>query len=216
MTAYCTESDVYRFVPPGLLAQPGRPVASVIAASGTFILDQHGLALNAAVAFRADPSGSLPTGLTAEVTYYAIPVTSNSFRVATAPGGAAVTFSTTGEDVIAITSLPWAEWIAECSAMLDQTLPAHVVPALNPDGSVPEPVKVYTACLLAIRALAHTGRETAAVQAQLEYWQRQADRWARGVPLRGAVVPASSNCAITRSGARVDPRGWDAPGGRIP
>lgn len=213
MSAYCAAADAYRFVPPGILKNPGRLVWAVSTSTETMTLDGHGFALNQPLLFRAESGGSLPSPLAAGTTYYAIPLTESTFQVAASSGGAAINLTTAGSNVIAIAPFQWDEWIIECSAMVEQTLPAHVVPI---ESTVPEPVRLYTACLLAMRALAHVGAQTQAVQVQLDFWGKQADKWARGVPLRGANVPASANLAVTRSASQVDPRGWDSPGGRLP
>jgi hypothetical protein len=215
-TAYCTTADVYRFVPPGVLEVPGRLVSAVSSTSEVITLAGHGLSTDQEVLFRAESGGSLPSPLVAGTTYYAIVLTADTFQVATAAGGGAINLTTAGTNVILVVPLQWTAWIAECSAMVEQTMPAHVVPCLNSDGSIPEPVRVYTAALVALRALAHVGAETAAVQGQMEFWSKQADKWGRGVPLRGVDVPASANCAITRSGYSVDPRGWDRGTGMLP
>lgn len=205
MSSYCTEQDAYRFIPPGMVSLAGRLLSGVDTSADALTLNAHGLALDSPLSLRAESGGSLPSPLVAGTVYYAIPLSSDSFRVASAPGGSAINLTTAGSNIVAIPQLPWTLWIAECSAMLDQVLPAHVVPIT---GTVPEPVRLYTAALLAMRALAHVGAETAAVQGQIEFWSKQADKWSRAVPLRGANVPASANCAIVGSVSGADPRGW--------
>ncbi len=215
-TQYCAQHDVYRFAAPGLLQVPGRLVASVSSTTWVFTLAGHGLATDDAISFRAESGGSLPTGLSAGVVYYAIYVSPDTFQVAASAGGSAIHVSTTGSNVIAVPQVPWSRFIDECSAMTEQTVPAHAVPLLNPDLTVPEPIRAFTAAQVAMRVLAFCGRETDAVQGQMEYWGKLADKWARGVPLRGVQRPASANVAITRSAAQVDPRGWDRGNGRFP
>lgn len=215
-TLYCEQADVYRFVAPGLLQVPARVVAAVSTTAYTFTLQGHGLSTDDELAFRADGGGSLPTGLTAGVTYYAIVVSPDVFSVAAAPGGTAVHFTTAGTNVVACVRIPWTRFITECSAVVEQVLIAHAPPLLDSDGNVPQLVREFTAARLAMRALAYCGRETEAVQASLDRIEKEAERWSRGVPLRGASRPASTNVAITRSAAQVDPRGWDRAGGRFP
>lgn len=218
MTAYCQQSDVYRFVPPGTLQAPGRLVSSVSTTAESLTLAGHGLATDDPILFRAESGGSLPSPLAAGTTYYAIVLTEDTLQVAAAPAGSALNLSSSGSNVILIAPLKWDEWIAEASAAVEQGMPAHKVPLLNDDDSVPESVRSYTALLVAQRALAHVGAHTAAAElvAQMPFWSKQVEKWAKGVPLRGTQVPASSNCAITRSGASVDPRGWERGTGRLP
>ena len=215
-TQYCAQADVYRFAAPGLLQVPARLVASVSTTAYTFTLAGHGLATDDALSFRAESGGTLPTNIAAGVVYYAIYVSPDTFQVATAPGGVAVHTTTAGSNVLAIPQIPWSRLIDEASAMSEQTVVAHAVPLLNDDGTTPEPVRAFTAAQVALRALAFCGRETEAVQGQMEYWGKLADKWGRGVPLRGVQRPVSTNTAITRSAAQVDPRGWDRGTGRFP
>ena len=210
---YCEKQDVYRFVPAGILAVPGRLVSSASASTELLTLDGHGLVLNQTISFRAEAGGSLPSPLVAGTTYYAKPVSDSTFQVAATSGGTAINLTTTGSNIVLIADLPWADWIAECSAMIDQTLVAHVVPITGP---IPEPVRVYCSALLAFRALSHVGASTGSVQSSIEFWAKQAKEWARGVPLRGANVPVAGNLASSFSGVAGDPRGWTRGSSRIP
>ena len=99
--------------------------------------------------------------------------------------------------------------------MVEQTLPGHVVPIT---GTVPVPVRMYTAALAAMRALAHVGSSNAMLQQQIDFFSKQADKWAKGITIRGAVVPTSGNLAVTGTVAGADPRGWVGRNGntRIP
>jgi hypothetical protein len=215
-TQYCAQHDAYRFAAPGMLQVPARSVAAVSTSTWLFTLAGHGFATDDEVAFRAEAGGSLPTGLTAGVTCFAIYVSPDTFQVAASAGGAAIHVSTTGSNVLAVAHIPWSRFIDECSAMTEQTIVAHKVPLLNDDGTVPEPVRAFTAAQLAMRVLAFCGRETQAVEGQLKYWGALAEKWGRGVPLRGVARPPAVNVAISRSGARVDPLGWDRGDGRFP
>lgn len=211
---YCIQQDVYRFVPAGILAsQSVSRLVVAVASSDIFTLDGHGLELNQELTFRAESGGSLPSPMVAGTTYYAIPLTSNTFQISASLSGLALNITTAGSNTLVIPELPWTSWIAECDAMIDQTLVGHVVPIT---GTIPEPVRLYSACLLAMRVLAHVGASTSAVQGQLEFWSKQAEKWSRGVPLRGANVPAAGNLAVSYSGHRADPRGWERGTGRIP
>ena len=64
-----------------------------IANPGVISWNAHGLAANAPVSFAT--TGALPTGLAAGVTYYVANPAANTFQLATAPNGAAITTSGT-------------------------------------------------------------------------------------------------------------------------
>lgn len=215
-TPYCVAADVYRFVPPGTLQVPGRLVSAVSTSAESFTLAGHGLADEQEVLFRAESGGSLPAPLVAGTTYYAKVLTADTFQVAETPGGAAVNLTSAGSNVIAVFPFQWTTWISESSAMVEQTVTAHKPPLLNDDDSIPEPIRLYTAALVAMRALAHVGAQTAAIQSQIEFFAKQAEKWSRGVPIRGEQRPANVSLAISRSAADVDPRGWDRGTGRLP
>lgn len=211
MSSYCTESDVYCFVPPGMLANPGRLIASVSTTAEALTIDGHGLATDDAVTFRAESGGSLPSPLVAGTTYYAIYVDDSSFKLSLTEGGAAINITSAGSNVMLIRPVPWTRWITECSALVEQSLPAHVVPIT---GTVPESVKMFTACLVAERALAYAGSQSLVNQVPTERYGKLAEKWGRGVPIRGATVPTAANLAI--SGTAYDPRGWSPTSGGIP
>lgn len=216
MTAYCVQADVYRFVPPGALQVAGRLLSSASTSAESMTLAGHGLRDDQALLFRAESGGSLPSPLVAGTTYYARVLTPDTFQVAATPGGSAINLTSSGSNVVCVAPLQWDDWIAECSAMVEQTMVAHTVPLLNPDDSIPEPVRMYTAALLAMRALAHVGADTAAVQRPLEYWAKQVEKWGKGVPLRGTQVPAAANLAAKATRSGTDPRGWIPSGGGLP
>ncbi len=85
----------------GLKAYFNRPASKfifviftvTIASPGVFTATAHGLALNDTVIFNTD--GALPTGLTADTTYYVITagLTADAFEVSTTQGGSAVNTS---------------------------------------------------------------------------------------------------------------------------
>lgn len=152
----------------------------------------------------------MPSPMVEGTTYYAIPLTSNTFQVAASISGSALNITTAGSNLLVIPEMPWTAWIDECSAMVDQTLPAHAVPMTV----VPECVRLYCAVLLAMRALAHVGAQTAAVQGQLEYWTKQAEKWGKGQIIRGTNAPACVNVAVVNP-YTADARGWSTDG-RLP
>lgn len=69
------------------------PVTITIASPGVVTWNGHGLSASWPVQFST--SGGLPTGLAAGVTYYVVSPTTNTFQVASAPGGAAINTSGT-------------------------------------------------------------------------------------------------------------------------
>lgn len=74
-----------------------RAVEHVSASSGTLTVTRHGLALDTPVVLRVSEDGAAPAGLSAGVTYYAIPTTGDVVRLAATAGGAAVTITDLGE-----------------------------------------------------------------------------------------------------------------------
>jgi microcystin-dependent protein len=68
-------------------------VTVTIAAPGVFTLNSHGLVVGDAVFL--ETSGSLPTGLSTDTTYYVVSsgLTSNNFQVSATPGGSAINTS---------------------------------------------------------------------------------------------------------------------------
>lgn len=211
MSAYATEFDAYTFIPPGLCANPGRMVSSVSATANTLTLDGHGLTTGDPITFRVESGGSMPSPLVAGTTYYAIRVDDSQLSVSLTVGGGAVDLTTAGSNLVLIRPLPWASWITQASDMVEQSLPQHVVPIT---GTVPESVKMYAAVLIAQKALAYVGSNSAVLQPQLEWWAKQTEKWARGQPIRGTNAPTSANLAVAYTAP--DPRGWMPTGGGIP
>jgi hypothetical protein len=214
MSAYCISSDLYAYgLPRGGLPNPGRIASAVSTSANTITVDGHGFALNAQVTFRAESGGSLPSPLAAGTAYYAIPVTDSTFQVATASGGGAVDLTTAGVNVVCIAELPFDECIEWASNLVEGFLPAHVVPLTAP---YPPVVVACTADLAASRLLAYVGGSRIDQQAKLVEAQRMLERWAKAIPIRGAIRPASANMAITGSVSGSDPRGWIPTDGTIP
>ena len=88
MTAYATRSDVYKYgLPRGMLANPGRLCASVLASTNAFELDGHGFETDDPILLRAEGTGAMPAPLVAGTTYYAIRVSESIFRIAATPAG---------------------------------------------------------------------------------------------------------------------------------
>lgn len=212
MTArYCTAADLYLYgVPRGGLPNPGRSIASVSTSANTLALDVHGFADDDAVTFRAESGGSLPAPLVEGTTYYAILVNDNAFSVAPAAGENAVDLTSSGSRFIVIAAVPVTAAIEWASVLLEDMLPAHVVPLTEP---YPPIVVATVAELAAGKLLALRGATTKSLSTTLDEAQKRLARWAKGIPLRGENVPAAAGVALSASAPRVDRRGWSRFGG---
>ncbi len=213
MAGYCTRADLYSFgVPRGTIPNPGRLVLSVDAAANRVFLGDHGFSLNDPVSFRAEMGGALPSPLVAGVGYFAIPVTDDLFQVSAAADGPAIDFTTAGAEVLVISPLPIDPAIEWGKAVIDQALIAHAVPLEVPF----PPIIVMTNAELAAAKLGYFSGGgsksladiTAAAMARVE-------KWAKGVPLRGANVRSDdrTNLATSASVPYADRRGWGRFGG---
>ncbi len=116
MVALCESADVFSVVSSASVPSSGRLCAFALNAGDVFELDCHGYALDDALRFRAEEGGSLPTGITAGTTYYAIPVDESRFQVSATSGGAAVTLTADGDLVVVMRDRPVVEAIAKASA----------------------------------------------------------------------------------------------------
>lgn len=208
---YCAAADLYSFgLPRGAVSNPGRLAASVAAGSDALELDVHGFALNDPVMFRADAGGSLPEPLAEGVTYYAIPVTESAFSVAAAADGPAIDLTTAGENVVVIAPLPVDSAIAWASRVIDDMLPAHVVPLEEP---IHELVKMTCAELAAGKLLARAGSASRSLTEMVDAARKRLERWAKGIPLRGADTPPPAGLAAGATAPYSDRRGWQRYGG---
>ena len=214
MSAYCEIADVYNWIPRGSVQNSARLLGSVATATDVITLDGHGLETDDPITFRADAGGELPTGLVEATTYYAIKLTDTTLSVAAAAAGSAIDLTSEGSNTLLIAPVPWVAWIAAASARMESTLPAHAVPLEAP---FPEIVIVYTAGLVAVKALLWSGNagppgfteEMERVRAELKEWRKN------GIPIRGAIVPTSANRAISGGAAASDVRGWAGRGDTV-
>jgi hypothetical protein len=212
MSAYCSTSDVYRWIPPGSVSNPARLVSAVSTSADTLTIDGHGLALNSTLQVRAESGGTLPSPLAEGTVYYAKPVTDSAVQLASTAGGTAINLTTTGANVVVIVDLPWATWIEEASAEIDCTMPAHVVPL----ATVPAIVRAYTSALVAERALTFCGVTTDALKERMVSLRLELKEWRRGVPIRGTNAPTQGgSLCVVASSLQADARGWNnASGGK--
>ena len=214
MTSYCTVSDVYDWIGPGRVSDPSALVSYVDTTYDLLTIDGHGLEDDDELQFRAESGGTLPTGITAGVVYYAIVVSDSTFKIAATSGGSAVDLSgSTWANVLCVFKLPWAKWIESSSAEVDCTMPAHAVPLT----AIPAIVRRYTAGLVAEKALAFTGQTSVQIQEQLRNARLEFAAWRKGVPIRGVDGP-TGYAAACASFSASDPRGWvrDGDNTRLP
>lgn len=203
--AYCTASDLYGYgVPRGSIPNPGRLIVAVDTTAHTLELGEHGFSDGDPVTFRAESGGSLPAPLVAGTTYYAIEISDSLFQVAATDGGAAVLLATEGSRIVAIAPLPIAKAIAYASGVIDDSVPAQVVPIENPPAII-----VATCAELAAAKLGYfagaVGKTLADV---LDAAQKRLDRWAAGAAVRGAGGQTSAASAASASVPYDDPTGW--------
>lgn len=209
---YCTDSDLYNYgLPRGSIPNPGRLVASASTSTGALTLDVHGFADDDPLTFRAEAGGTLPAPIVAGTTYYAIAVDDNSFRVSATAGGAPLTLTTAGSRTVVITPLPLEASRAWASRIVDQSLPAHLVPLAEP---FPDLVVMTTAELAIGKLLQGKGSTAKSLVMMVADAQKMLARWAKGVPLRGENVPPRANLAASATLPYADPRGWGRYGGR--
>lgn len=215
MSGYCTRADLLAFLPSGGLPNPARVCTGN--ASGDYLeSDQHGLVDDQAVTVRAETGGSLPTGLSAGTTYYAIVTDTARFQLSATVGGAAINLTTAGSNFVFVAELPWSSWIDAAARDVDSFLPAHVVPVVEGDG-YPQILVTANAELAALRGLMATGGATIDYGAKLDAIQTRLTRWAKAIPLRGADRSTQSpvNLAVTASAGATDPRGWAVRGSDV-
>jgi hypothetical protein len=173
----------------------------------------HGFALDDEVVFRPDGvNASLPAPLVEGTTYYAKPLSQFSFQVAATPGGSEIDLTTDGLYVLVIAPLNVAAAIEWASSIIDDMLPAHVVPMTEPYASI---VVVTCAELAAGKLAARAGSSSASLTAVLDTARKRLERWAQGVPIRGVNAPDThTNTAASATSSTVaDPRGWSRFGG---
>jgi hypothetical protein len=208
---YCSLADLYDFgVPRGAVPNPGRLVESMLANTDEITLDVHGFDLDAALWLRAEAHGSLPPEVTEGATYYAIPRTEFAFAIATSPGGAAINFSANGSRVLVIAPLPELAARKFASRVIDEALPAHLVPLSLP---VPEIVRMTAAELAAFKLVGRAGAASKSLADMVAEAQKRMTAWAAGKPIRDANVTAPANLATSAALPRSDPRGWSRFGG---
>lgn len=208
----CEPADVYRFgAPRGSLGSVSRLVSSVDADADAIELDEHGFEDGLEVRFRAEAGGSLPSPLVEGTAYFARVLDVHRFQVAATSGGAAIDLTTEGETVLVLEPSPLPAAIDWATAIIEDMLPAHIVPLEAPY----PPVLVATCAELATgKALSKRGLATETLSDMLDKAHARVSRWARGAVVRGTNQPPAANLAAsTASAPAADPRGWRKYGG---
>lgn len=211
MASYATVADLYAYgLPRGSAPNPGRLAAAINSTTNAITLRDHGFAADDPITLRAEAGGSLPSPLAANTTYYALPLTADTLQLAATAGGAAIDLTTTGSRVLLISPLPTAAAIAWASAVIDDMLPAHVVPL-----SEPYPPIVVTTCaeLAAAKLLGMQGVGVKSLGDLITMAQKRLERWSKNAPIRGENAPANAQVAASASVPYSDPRGWNRYGG---
>jgi hypothetical protein len=201
---YCSRRDVNRWLPSGEITGSSRLAASAIASNDTITLDGHGFETDDEVTVRAVEGGSLPAPLVADTTYYAIRLTNAAFKLAATAGGAAIDITADGDSVLVLRPPPFDDVIEYYSRWADTFIP-HLAPLEAPIHPL---VKGIVAQLSAKALLNLDGKSSEIVnQAELAA-KAQLERFAKGVPLRGATATSSANKAVSSTSVSSDPRGW--------
>lgn len=198
---YCLQSDLYKYgLPRGMLANPGRLCATVLAATDTFELDGHGFFLNDPLITRIEAGGAMPAPLVAGVTVFAIPQNETSFKVSATAGGAAIDLTTDGLAVVVATPLPFDEVIDFYSRFVDGVIPAHFVPLTTTGPAAVPTVPRATVAELAAKKLLMLCGQTSETMKELELAAKaQLERWAQGYPLRDARATGPADLAVSES-----------------
>jgi hypothetical protein len=211
--AYATRADVFAFgLPASALSNPARSV-QVNTTLDQITLDMHGLEDGTAVKFRADAGGALPAGLAEGTTVYTRDCEDSTFKVAATLGGAAIDLTGSPARVVLIVPLDFDAAIAFGEAVINDSVPAHLVP-LDP---VPDIAKITCAELAAQKLLAGKAG-SATLTAMIDAAQKRLARWAKNAPVRGAGTPPGSAQLATISGvpataALYSCTGWGRFGG---
>ena len=198
MVAYATRRDVYTYgLPRGALGNPGRLVASSIAATDSIELIEHGFDTDDAVTFRATDGGVLSSPLVAGTVYYAIPLTDSTFQVSATPSGSAIDLTTDGVSMVVSIDLPFDQLLEYYSRFVDGFLPAHAVPLTAP---YPVTVVAIVATLVAKKAQILSGLISESMRDTELSAKAQLERWATGIPARdAAVTTVPTNLSVVKA-----------------
>jgi hypothetical protein len=210
---YCTPADLHAFgLPRGSIPNQGRPLASVSTTADTLTQDVHGLAEDDAFYLRVEAGGTMPGGLVEGTKYYAKPIDEFTFQARATAGGAAINLTSTGdpERVMVIVPLPVESWIRWASRIVEEMLPAHVVPLVSP---YPEIVVMTVAELAAGKGLGFGGVSSRTLTKAVDDAEKRLARWAAGIPVRNAPDQVPAGLAVSYAAPYRDLRGWSRYGG---
>ncbi len=200
---YATRADLHKYgLPRGLLGNPGRLCASVLAATDTFEIDGS-FETDDALLFRAEAGGVLPAPIVAGVTYYAIRLSDSTFKASATISGSAIDLTTDGESVVVSAALPFDEVLEFYSRFVDGCIP-HAVPLAAP---YPVIVVAIVAELSAKKLLMFAGQSSQSMTEFELAAKAQLERWYAGAPIRDARASAPTNLAVAEQ-VLSDPRGW--------
>ncbi len=193
-------------LPRGGLVNPARLADGISVATSAITLGGHGFDLNAPLSLRAEALGALPVPLAEGVTYYAIPLNDDVFQLAATISGAAVTLLTSGDRVLVVAPVPIDVAIEWGAALIDDNLPAHVLPLVAPY----PPIIAFTNAELAIGKLMN-GSASKSLADMVDAAVKRLAKWASGVPLRGqntATQAPANLSALPLSAPYGDSQGW--------
>lgn len=205
---YCSRRDVNRWLPAGELTGSSRLAASAIASTDVITLDGHGLETDDEVIVRAAEGGTLPAPLVEGTTYYAIRVSNAQFKLAAATGGAAIDFTADGAEVVVVREPSYDDTIEAYSRWADTFLPAHAVPLSTPLGPEFALVRLLVARLSAKALLNADGKSSQIVADAEAAAQKQLERFAAGLTVRGANDTRTNLAMKTTAVSAGDARGW--------
>jgi hypothetical protein len=196
--------------PRGSVSNPARLSPSVLAATNEITLDVHGFETDDPITVRADAGGSLPAPLAEGTTYYVIPRTESTFALAATPGGSAINLTTDGVRVVVIAPLPVDAAIEFASRLIDDMLPAHLVPVPTP---IPAIIRMTAGELAAGKLAGRGGYVSKALADIVAEATKRLARWGAGVPIRGADAPPATGLSVSASAPLKDRLGWNKFGG---
>jgi hypothetical protein len=211
---YCAESDLYQFgVPRGRTPNPGRLAAGANIATNAIELDDHCFSAGDVVTFRAEAGGVLPSPLAEGVQYAVEPLTDAAFRVLAPITGGPIDIATVGSGVIVIAPLSKGAAISWASGIIDDMVPAHVLPLAASLATVPPIVRMTCAELAAGKLVGFGGPVPKTLGDAIDAAQKRIDRWSKGVAIRGTNAPAAADLSQSTVIAPDDARGWARYGG---
>lgn len=196
MTSLATLDEFYTHgLRSELLVRNGRAVVSVDATANTITLPMHGAAADDPVRFSSQTtSGTLPGGLSASSSYYAIPVSDDILQVSATAGGAAVDLTTAGTGVILAIFSPTPRVQKQLEAASAQVQAALVV-AGELVAPYPLEVVMVTCHIAALTVAASFGLVNAAqvtqdveyIKARYDAAMKALERWRAGQRPAGLV-----------------------------